>query len=474
METNKMEINLEKKKQIQFSKGVVKYILLGIVMVLLLCSISMIYFKVNTNPFNGSWYLYSYIRDGKEEIVENNDSLDDNAFGRLNIKCQNDKLSWEIITRQDGEVQPTYSMKLKENLEFYSNGLIIELKKIDNSFKGKYDIEGEWEAFSFQDTREDAEEYDEDREEMDFFLSNKVEENRIICSIILNKQKADMIFELKDKSLEVTLGDEKQIFKKVDEDKEFVLKNTYMAIEYGEKLSTDIRDYIDNELTSKSLISKIKMDTSKIKLVENKDYPAIGEYEIVFTYKDKNEILYLDVKDTKEPNFINLKSELEFVKNKKPSEKELSNIFNAKDLDKCTISVDDSRVDYSKLGIYNATVTAKDVSGNTATEDITINVVNKIGQKLEKIETEDEALDIVVNSEHYKNIIKRLNLKSTPFFMCDTDTTNGMNGYVIYSRVDNPAAGEGITNHVATYFVSEYGQIFWYDRMNGDELVEVN
>ena len=49
-----------------------------------------------------------------------------------------------------------------------------------------------------------------------------------------------------------------------------------------------------------------------------------------------------------------------------------------------------------------------------------------------------------------------------------------MNGYVIYSRVDNPAAGEGITNHVATYFVSEYGQIFWYDIMNGDELVEVD
>ena len=91
---------------------------------------------------------------------------------------------------------------------------VVELKKLDNSFEGKYDIEGEWEAFSFQDTREDADRYNDNSEEMDFFLSNKVEENKIICSMILNKQKKDLIFELKDENLEVDLVDEKRIYKK--------------------------------------------------------------------------------------------------------------------------------------------------------------------------------------------------------------------------------------------------------------------
>ena len=202
-----------------------------------------------------------------------------------------------------------------------------------------------------------------------------------------------------------------------------------------------------------------------------KNYPQIGEYEIAFTYKDKKEIIYLYVKDTTAPNFINLKNELEFEKNKKPSQKELSNKFNAKDLDKCTISVDDSKVDYSKLGIYEATVTVEDESGNTATEDITINIVNKIGQKLKKIETEDEALNIVLNSNHYKKEIKTY---TNPIFYYDSNytTQNGNYGYNIVVRVQAP--DPMITNYVTSYFVTEYGQIFWYDRMNGDELVEVD
>ena len=80
----------------------------------------------------------------------------------------NDSLSWEIITRENGEIKPKISMKMKDNLEFYSDGMCVELKKLDNSFEGKYDIEGEWEAFSFQDTREDADRYNDNSEEMDF------------------------------------------------------------------------------------------------------------------------------------------------------------------------------------------------------------------------------------------------------------------------------------------------------------------
>ncbi|OUN26653.1 CAP domain-containing protein, partial [Massilimicrobiota sp. An80] len=143
---------------------------------------------------------------------------------------------------------------------------------------------------------------------------------------------------------------------------------------YGKTLSTNINDYIDTEQTNKDIVSDIKMDISKIKIEENKEYPAIGEYEIIFLYKDKEETLKLKVTDTTKPVFKDFKEEVEFIRDCKPSAEEFSKMFTAEDLDSTTVTVDDSKVDYSKEGEYIATVKAIDGSKNEVTQDIKVKI----------------------------------------------------------------------------------------------------
>ena len=150
------------------------------------------------------------------------------------------------------------------------------------------------------------------------------------------------------------------------------LKEKTKTLEYGKTLSTNINDYIDTEQTNKDIVSDIKMDISKIKIEENKEYPAIGEYEIIFSYKDKEETLKLKVTDTTKPVFNDFKEEVKFTRDCKPSAEEFSKMYTAEDLDSVTITVDDSKVDYSKDGEYVATVKAIDGSKNEVTQDVKV------------------------------------------------------------------------------------------------------
>lgn len=150
------------------------------------------------------------------------------------------------------------------------------------------------------------------------------------------------------------------------------LKEKTKTLEYGKTLSTNINDYIDTEQTNKDIVSDIKMDISKIKIEENKEYPAIGEYEIIFSYKDKEETLKLKVTDTTKPVFNDFKEEVKFTRDCKPSAEEFSKMYTAEDLDSVTITVNDSKVDYSKDGEYVATVKAIDGSKNEVTQDVKV------------------------------------------------------------------------------------------------------
>lgn len=155
-----------------------------------------------------------------------------------------------------------------------------------------------------------------------------------------------------------------------------VLKNKSISLEYGENISTNINDYIDTKKTNEDVLSNVKMNTSKIKMEKNMGYPAIGEYDIIFKYKDNEEILHLKVIDTTKPVFKDFIEEVEFTRDCKPSAEaeEFSKMFSAEDLDSTTISVDDSKVNYFKEGEYTATVKAIDGSKNEVSQDIKVKI----------------------------------------------------------------------------------------------------
>lgn len=152
-----------------------------------------------------------------------------------------------------------------------------------------------------------------------------------------------------------------------------------MTIEYGEAISTDVATYLSDEVTGEErtkVLAEAKVVLENDKKAEGQDYQLPGDYTVNIKYNGDITEVKVTVKDTKKPVFKDLKKELEYVRDCKPTAEELAKQFNAEDLDEVTITVDDSQVDYAKEGTYKAIVKAVDNSKNEEVQEITIKVVS--------------------------------------------------------------------------------------------------
>lgn len=147
-----------------------------------------------------------------------------------------------------------------------------------------------------------------------------------------------------------------------------------MVIEYGQPLSSNALDYLNVDKSNKDAVNLAEIDFSGVKLAENKKYPSLGEHTIVIKSNDESHKVLISVKDTTKPAFKDFKEEVEFVRDCKVSAEEFSKMFTAEDLDTTTVTVDDSKVDYTKEGEYSATVKAIDGSKNEVTQDIKVKI----------------------------------------------------------------------------------------------------
>ena len=169
-----------------------------------------------------------------------------------------------------------------------------------------------------------------------------------------------------------------------------VLKAEEKNVEFGNKISLNAWDYVDKDKVDKEIVDKTKV-TTNAKNVENKDYPCLGEYTVTLIYQDETEKVKVKVQDTTKPSFDKFEKQIEITKDCKPAGEELNKLlekFSAKDLQKVTISLDDSKVDYSKEGAYKATVKAIDASKNESTQETTIKIVKptiKLDKKSESV-----------------------------------------------------------------------------------------
>lgn len=156
--------------------------------------------------------------------------------------------------------------------------------------------------------------------------------------------------------------------------KDLVLKDKEIVIEYGQPLSSNALDYLNVDESNKDAVNLAEIDFSGVKLAENKKYPCLGEHTVVIKSNDESHKVLISVKDTTKPKFKDFKTEVEFVRDCKPTAEEFSKMFLADDVDTTTISVNDSKVDYSKEGEYTATVKAIDGSKNEVTQDIKVKI----------------------------------------------------------------------------------------------------
>lgn len=169
-----------------------------------------------------------------------------------------------------------------------------------------------------------------------------------------------------------------------------VLKAEEKNVEFGNKISLNAWDYVDKDKVDKEIVDKTKV-TTNARNVENKDYPCLGEYTVTLTYQDETEKVKVKVQDTTKPSFDKFEKQIEITRDCKPAGEELNKLlekFTAKDLQEVVISLDDNKVDYTKEGIYNATVKAIDASKNEATQETTIKIVKptiKLDKKSESM-----------------------------------------------------------------------------------------
>lgn len=172
--------------------------------------------------------------------------------------------------------------------------------------------------------------------------------------------------------------------------KELVLASDEVKAEFGQRVSTNVADYLDaNKVDDIDKIIKDTKEKDNLKYVtvtnkdeqgnvvskEEKDYPKVGNYEINFTYKKEKQSVKVTVKDTKAPE-ITAPDSIDVIQYTDLSTFNFGELLQATDYsDVKDWKIDTSKVDVNTIGSYELKVSIQDKYKNKATKKLTVNVV---------------------------------------------------------------------------------------------------
>ena len=148
------------------------------------------------------------------------------------------------------------------------------------------------------------------------------------------------------------------------------VKEDSFTFEYGKKVEIDNSAIFGD---SSDKVKNIEVDYSSLKVVKDKDYPEVGEYELPFTYRTMikhSDKLKVVVKDTTKPKFTSFSEKIEVAKGNKDFD--FKSYFKASDLSNCTLDIDTKDVKFDKEGDYTAKVTATDAHKNKESKKFTV------------------------------------------------------------------------------------------------------
>ena len=172
--------------------------------------------------------------------------------------------------------------------------------------------------------------------------------------------------------------------------KELVLASDEVKAEFGQRVSTNVADYLDANKSGD--VDKIIKDTKEkddLKYVtvtnkdengnvvskEEKDYPKVGNYEISFTYKKEKATVKVSVKDTTKPE-IEAPESIDVIQYTDLSTFNFGELLKATDYsDVKDWKIDTSKVDVNTIGTYDLKVTIQDKYKNKASKKLKVNIV---------------------------------------------------------------------------------------------------
>ena len=172
--------------------------------------------------------------------------------------------------------------------------------------------------------------------------------------------------------------------------KELVLTSNEVNAEFGQKVSTNVADYLDaNKVDNLDKIIKDTKEKDNLKYVtvtnkdeqgnvvskEEKDYPKVGNYTINFTYKKEKQSIKVTVKDTTAPE-IKAPDSIDVIQYTDLSTFNFGELLQATDYsDVKDWKIDTAKVDVNTIGTYDLKVTIQDKYKNKASKKLKVNVV---------------------------------------------------------------------------------------------------
>ena len=172
--------------------------------------------------------------------------------------------------------------------------------------------------------------------------------------------------------------------------KNLVLTSNEVDAELGQKVSTNVADYLDaNKVDNLDKIIKDTKEKDNLKYVtvtnkdengnvvskEEKDYPKVGNYEINFTYVKEKATVIVTVKDTTKPE-ITAPDSIDIIQYTDFSTFNFGELLKATDYsDVKDWKIDTSKVDVNTIGSYDLKVSIQDRYKNKASKKLKVNVV---------------------------------------------------------------------------------------------------
>lgn len=198
--------------------------------------------------------------------------------------------------------------------------------------------------------------------------------------------------------------------------KELVLASDEVKAEFGQRVSTNIADYLDANKSGD--VDKIIKDTKEkddLKYVtvtnkdengnvvskEEKDYPKVGNYTINFTYKKEKQSIKVTVKDTTAPE-IKAPDSIDVIQYTDLSTFNFGELLQATDYsDVKDWKIDTVKVDVNTIGTYDLKVTIQDKYKNKASKKLKVNIV----QAPEVAEGEVAVTEVVTDENGNKKTV---------------------------------------------------------------------
>ena len=198
--------------------------------------------------------------------------------------------------------------------------------------------------------------------------------------------------------------------------KELVLTSNEVDAEFGQKVSTNVADYLDaNKVDNLDKIIKDTKEKDNLKYVtvtnkdeqgnvvskEEKDYPKVGNYEINFNYKKEKQTVKVTVKDTTAPE-ITAPDSIDVIQYTDLSTFNFGELLQATDYSNVKDwKIDTSKVDVNTIGTYDLKVSIQDKYKNKASKKLKVNIV----QAPEVAEGEVAVTEVVTDENGNKKTV---------------------------------------------------------------------